>query len=348
MQGRKVFATLNTNSKYMYKAAFTCIWALTLFGCQQSKPYVTTGQLETIEDQFKNVVSPGATAEIIAEGYQWSEGPVWVTSENVLLFSDVPANTIYAWDETQGARVYLTPSGFTGVQASGNESGSNGLLINHEGKLVLCQHGNRAVAHMNSDVKNPSSDFIFLASSYQNKRFNSPNDITQDRQGNYFFTDPPYGLAGQDSDSTKEMAVNGVYKINPRGQIQLLIDSLTRPNGIALSPDQSKLYVANSDSQKARWYEYVLSDTGVVRGRILYDASHLTDTEKGLPDGLKTDQNGNVIATGPGGVWFFNASGVLLGKMRLPKATSNCALSPDDKILYVTNDDQILRIRLRD
>lgn len=325
--------------------AFVAVLAF-FFSCGP-KRYETTGHVERWDAALDVIIGPDATIDIIAKGFEWSEGPVWSSTQEELLFSDVPTNTVFAWREGEGLREYLRPSGFTGPATDSREPGSNGLLINRAGKLILCQHGNRAVAVMNAPLDSPASDFLELASHYEGKRFNSPNDVAEDRQGNYYFTDPPYGLAAQDQDPAKELSVNGVYRIDGRGTVTLLVDSLTRPNGLALSPDQTKLYVANSDPAKARWYEFVLRDSLVSAGRVLFDASDLTATQNGLPDGLKVDSRGNIFATGPGGVWIFDSSGKPLGKITLPEATSNCALSPDEKTLYVTNDGQVVRIRLR-
>jgi gluconolactonase len=165
---------------------------------------------------------------------------------------------------------------------------------------------------------------------------------------NFFFTDPAYGLMNQMEDSAKEISFQGVFRVTENRKVILLIDSLTRPNGIAFSPDGKKLYVANSDPEKARWYEYEVNPfMQIVSGRILYDATANAKTEKGLPDGLKVDAQGNIFATGPGGIWIFNGHGELLGKIKVDEATSNCALTPDGKTLFVTNDMNILRIELR-
>ncbi len=331
----------------MRNIVICCSVLAVLLSCGPAR-YKTAGHIERWDAAIDSVLSPEASMEIIAEGFDWSEGPVWHAGENELLFSDVPANVVFAWREGEGLREYVRPSGFTGPTTDSREPGSNGLLINREGKLVLCQHGNRAVSVMNAPLDNPASDFIELATHIEGKRFNSPNDVAQDAAGNYYFTDPPYGLAAQDEDPAKELSVNGVYRIDVQGVVTVLVDSLTRPNGIALSPDQTKLYVANSDPARARWYEFTLRDSQVVAGRVLFDATALTASQKGLPDGLKVDSRGNIFATGPGGVWVFDNVGKPLGKITLTEATSNCALSPDEKTLYVTNDGQVLRIRLRE
>jgi gluconolactonase len=312
--------------------------------CCRPKEGVQTGTIERIDLSLDEIISPGAEVEMIAEGFEWSEGPLWVESQKMLLFTDVPKNTIYKWTEEKGAEVYLTPSGYTGPGPISNEQGANGLALNDKGELLLCQHGDRKVARMNTAIDKPSASFTAITSDYQGKRFNSPNDLTF-YNGDVYFTDPPYGLA---ADSLREIPFQGVYKVTSGGNVSLLIDSLTRPNGIVFSPDHKKLYVANSDPDKARWYVYEMSDSStIINGKILYDATSSTKTEKGLPDGLKVDSQGNLFATGPGGVWIFNTTGTLIGKVKLPEATSNCALSGDEKTLYLTSDMYLLRLKLK-
>jgi gluconolactonase len=315
-----------------------------LVSCSEKEKSI--GSIERIDLALDAILSANAKIEIIGEGFEWSEGPVWIAGENMLLFSDVPKNTIYKWTEAAGVEVYLTPSGFTGDSTTSPEPGSNGLLLDDEGNLVLCQHGDRRLAVMNADLNNPQPEFTSVAETYNGKRFSSPNDAVLYNY-DFYFTDPPYGLKDQDKDAEKEILFQGVYKATANGNVVLLVDSLTRPNGIAFTPDR-KMIVANSDRGKARWYEYALNDSVVVSGKVLYDATTNAQTEKGLPDGLKIDRSGNIFATGPGGVWIFNASGKLLGKINVTEATSNCALADDDKTLYVTADMYVLKIKLRE
>lgn len=304
------------------------------------------GSFEELLPEFRSVVTADAAIEKIGDGYEWSEGPVWVESEKILLFSDVPKNTVYQWREGQPVTEYLKPSGYTGAGPYSNEPGSNGLLLDGEGKLVLCQHGNRQVARMNAELRTPTPDFSPIASALGGKRFNSPNDAAF-FAGDFFFTDPPYGLPMQENDSTRELPFQGVYRVAPSGEVQLLVDSLTRPNGIAFFPDGKSFLVANSDPAKAKWYRYEWDGTRVTGGSVFYDATTTAATERGLPDGLKIDQQGHVFATGPGGIFVFDAAGRVLGKIKLAEAASNCALSADEKTLFVTNDMLLLRISLR-
>lgn len=303
--------------------------------------------VERIDPELDAIISSDAEMEIIATGYEWSEGPVWVAGQNMLLFSDPPKNTIYKWTKEKGAELYLSPSGYTGEGTYSNEPGSNGLVLDDEENLILCQHGDRRMAMMQAPLDDPKPNFITVAGQYNYKKFNSPNDVCYDAQGNLYFTDPPYGLPNQENDTTREIPFQGVYKVTPDGNVILLVDSLTRPNGIAVSPNNKFLYVANSDPGKCHWYRYELGDTAVISGGIFYDATPLMSTGPGVPDGFKIDKNGHILATGPGGICIFNSKGKLLGRIRLDKSSANCALADDDKTLYVTNDDKVIRVKLR-
>jgi gluconolactonase len=307
-----------------------------------------TVSVEKLDPALNAIVGNQLTVSVIASGYEWTEGPLWLEGDKKLLFSDVPTNTIYQWTEEKGSSIYLTPSGYTGEAPRGGEPGSNGLTLDVEGNLLLCQHGDRRIAMMNTSIAEPASDFTTISDTYNGKRFNSPNDLVFHNYDIYF-TDPAYGLEKQMDDPKKELPFQGVYRIPAEGQVQLMIDSLTRPNGIGFSPDGKKMYVANSDSEKARWYEYSINDSlKITSGKIVWDATEQAKTEKGLPDGLKVDAQGNIFATGPGGIWIFSGDGKLLGKIKLEEATSNCALTADGKTLFVTNDMLVLKIKLRD
>jgi len=307
-----------------------------------------TGMVESYNSDLNNIIYPGAKAEIIADGFVWSEGPLWVEKYNMLLFSDVPSNTVYKWTEAKGKEIYLSPSGFSGTASKSKETGSNGLTFDLKGNLVLCQHGNRQMARMDAPLDKPAAIFFTLADRYKGKRFSSPNDAVYNSQGELFFTDPPYGLQSQDdTDPKKEIPFNGVYKLKQNGTVILLTDSISRPNGLAFFPDEKKIIVASSDPDKPNWYLYDVQGDSCVNGKIFYSATGYDKQLKGLPDGLKIDKKGNVFATGPGGVYIFNSIGKKLGLIKLDKPTSNCALSPDEKTLYITNEFYVLRIIMR-
>jgi gluconolactonase len=199
---------------------------------------------------------------------------------------------------------------------------------------------------MTAPLNDPRPEFTPVASMYKGKKFNSPNDLVIDGQQDIYFTDPPYGLEKQLADPARQLSFQGVYKVKHDGTVILLVDSLTRPNGLAFLPGDSTLIIANSDSSKPYWYSYRVRHDSLVRGKIFYSAAGFDPAEKGLPDGLKVDHSGHVFATGPGGVWIFDHTGKLLGKINLSAAASNCALTPDQKTLFITNDMYVLRVRL--
>jgi gluconolactonase len=307
------------------------------------------GELERYDPTLDEIISPEAKAEIIADSLQWSEGPLWIEQHQMLLFSDVPTNTVYKWTEDKGKEIYLKPSGFTGTAtADFREPGSNGLLLDKNGKLILCQHGDRRLATMNAPLDRPSSNFTTLAAHYKGKKFSSPNDAAQSSNGDLYFTDPPYGLKKMDKDSLKELSWNGVYKVKGDGSVILLMDSVSKPNGIALFPGEKRLLVANSDPAKPNWYVWDIEDDKLTHGRLFFAAAPYDASWKGLPDGLKIDRRGNVIASGPGGIYFFNSEGKKLGLLRLNDPASNCALTPDEKTLFITNDNYTLRVKMKE
>lgn len=305
------------------------------------------GFIERLNSELSEVLNIEAEPEVIGEGFDWSEGPVWVSEHQFLLFSDVPANTIYKWTEADGVTEYLKPSGYTGSLERGGETGSNGLIIGNNGTLMLCQHGDRRIARMDAPLTAPESEFITLGDNYQGMRFNSPNDMVQNSSGRVYFTDPPYGLEGNVDDPSKEIDFQGVYRIDPDGEIILLTDELSRPNGIAFSPDERLLYVANSDPERAIWMVYDVQVNGdITNGQVFFDATDEVGDEPGLPDGMKVNSNGYIFATGPGGVWIFSPEGTVLGKIKTGEFISNIAFNNDETVLFMTADSYILRLEL--
>jgi len=294
-------------------------------------------------------VAPEKMAEILGEGFEWTEGPLWLQKENKLIFSDIPNNSIFEWTEKGGIKLYLKPAGYTGTTTRGGETGSNGLLLSPKGELVLCQHGDRRMAKMNAPISNPNAKFETIADNFNGKKLNSPNDAVYHKNGDLYFTDPPYGLAGNIDDPLKELDFQGVYKVDKTGKITLLTKELSRPNGIAFSPDFSKLYVANSDPKNAIWMVYNVDENGLLKnGKVFFDATDKTKALKGLPDGMKVHPKGWIFATGPGGVLIFTPEGKHLGTIFTGEATSNCAFNSDYSVLFMTADDFLVRVRMHD
>lgn len=321
-----------------------------LVSCKMADTKTTeaAGTIERTDPSLDALIDEKATVEILADGFKWSEGPVWVESEKMLLFSDVPNNVIHKWTEDQGLETYLTPSGYTGTGDYSREPGSNGLTLSPDGKLVLCQHGDRRVAWMDAPLNKPEANFVTIADSYNGKKLSSPNDLVFRQNGDMFFTDPPYGLPKQAEDPAKETPHNGVYKVS-NGITTLLVDSITRPNGIALTNNEKTVIVANSDGEKAAWYAFDLDEKdSVISGRVFFDAKAARkEGEKGAPDGLRVDSKGNIWATGPGGVWIFDSNAKVLGRIRLNEPAANCTLSADEKTLYITANMYLMRVKLR-
>ena len=329
--------------------------AIVLMGCKE-KPKETIskaevleqGYIEVLDQELKKVLNPENKMEILSQDHDWTEGPLWLDEQKMLLFSDIPRNTVYSWSEEYGVKEYLKPSGFTGEHFEGSEPGANGLLLDPEGSLVLCQHGNRQMAKMISGVDDPKPDFTTLVSNFDGKKLNSPNDAVFDSNGNLYFTDPPYGLAKRMEDPEKELEFQGVYRYDPSGDLHILDAELSRPNGIAFSPDEAVLYVANSDPERAIWMAYDIDkESGILSKKIFYDVTELTSSGKGLPDGLKVNDAGYLFATGPGGVLIFNPSGKHLGTIKTGRATSNVAFNSDQTVLFMTADSYVLKLHLR-
>jgi gluconolactonase len=339
--------------------------AFTLAGCQTAVPREIKihhgekfGSIEILDPKLNSLIAPGTPIEKLASGFDWSEGPVWIkpghppvtsgplswNNGGYLLFSDVPSNTVYRWNATEGIQVFLKPSGYTGSVPRAGEPGSNGLTVDSQGRLVLCEHGDRRVGRLEPDGRH-----VTLADRFLGKRFNSPNDLVFKSNGDLYFTDPPYGLEKNVDDPKKELPYQGVFRVKPNGELTLLTDQVTRPNGIAFSPDEKTLYVASSDPQLAVWMAYDVKPDGTLgNGRVFFDATSMVNpNNKGLPDGMKVDAQGNLWATGPGGVFILSPEGKHLGTLHTGEATANCAWGEDGSTLYITADMFLCRVRTK-
>ena len=311
-------------------------------------PPADSMRIERLDPALDKLIAPDAKIEVLAQGHDWTEGPLWIKRGGYLLFSDIPKNSIYRWKEGEGEKLYLQPSGYTGKEPRGGETGSNGLILDREGRLVLCQHGDRRMARMDAPLDSPKPQFTPLAVRYQGKRFNSPNDAVFRSNGDLYFTDPAYGLEKQWEDPAREIPFAGVYRRSASGEITLLTSDMTRPNGLAFSPDERRLYIAQSDGKAAIWRVFDVKRDGTIENsRVLLDVTSMAPTKKGLPDGLKIDTDGNLFATGPGGVLIITPEGKHLGTIATGQATSNCAFGDDGRTLYMTADDYLMRVRLK-
>ena len=327
--------------------------AICFFGILNSQQKRTIGKIERLLPEINDFVPPGAKIEVLAEGFGWSEGPVWVDRLDALLFSDVPGNKIYQWDKKNGLSIFLSPSGYTGIAPRGDkgsknamnrdESGSNGLILDKNGRLIICMHGDRRVARLDDWVK---KGFTTIAGKYQGKYFNSPNDLVYAKNGDLYFTDPPYGLKKGDEDLLKELPFNGVFKITPSGELSLIISDLTRPNGVAISNDQKTLYVAVSDPKDRRIMAYDITPYGVENARVFFDDDGLGKENRGNFDGLKIHPSGTIFSTGPGGVLIITSDGEHLGTIKTEEKTANCAFDSNYKYLYMTTHMYLTRIKL--
>jgi gluconolactonase len=305
------------------------------------------GSVRRLSLALDAVIAPDATVEQIAWGYQWSEGPVWVKDGGYLLFSDPPQNTIYRWDQAAGAQVFLKPSGYSGdPDPALREPGANGLAIDAAGTLVMCDSGTRALARVDPKTKKKQ----IIADKFEGRRFNSPNDLCISRSGAIYFTDPPFGLTNGAASAVKEQAFSGVYRWAPDGSVTVIDKDFAYPNGVALSPDESVLYVSNCDKTMPVIKAYALGADGLPQSSSLFfDMRPLMSPEsKGLPDGIKVDVNGNLFAAGPGGIVVLSKEGKLLGLINVTgRATPNCAFADDGSTLIICATDIIARVRLK-
>lgn len=300
--------------------------------------------LESLDPRFDALIAPDTKIEKIADDLLWSEGPVWEPRSQTLLFSDIPRNRVMQWHKDKGTSVFLEGSGYTGAAPfTGREPGSNGLTLDPQGRLTLCQHGDRRVSRREADGK-----FVPLATQFEGKRFNSPNDLVFDKQGVLYFTDPPYGLPGTFKDPNKEIPFQGVYRVTKDGKVSLLTKELEAPNGLAFSPDYKTLYVANSQTGAPIWKAFpVNTDGSLGASRVFYDSAKLYKEGDGVPDGLKLDVKGNLFATGPGGVLVITPDGKLLGRILTGVPTANVAWGEGGSTLFITANHRVLRLRTR-
>jgi gluconolactonase len=317
-----------------------CRAGLCLLTCLLAAQQTETSAVRRLDPGLDSLVATSAKLEKIAGGFAFTEGPVW-NHRGYLLFSDIPNNVIRKWTPN-GVSTFRERSGYGGTDApAGAYIGSNGLTIDRKGRLTICETGNRRVTRLE-----PDGTITVLADRYQGKRLNSPNDLVYRSDGSLYFTDPPHGLPKEDQDPKKELAFNGIYRVKGK-ELQLLSSELTRPNGIAFSPDEKFLYVSNSDGRRKIWMRFEVRPDGTLeRGSVFYDVT--AETAEGLPDGMKVDERGNLYCTGPGGVLIFAPDGRHLGTIVAPELPANVGWGGSaGKTLFLTARTSVYRIDLK-
>ena len=335
---------------------FSCAGALALLtfstACAATPPPATkaitvieNGRIDRWDPAMDAIVPKDWKIEKLADGFGWAEGPIWIKSGSYLLFTDVPGNKMWKWSEKGGLEKFLDPSGAAAFDpAIWREAGANGLAVFDANSILLADTGNRGIQRLDLATKKKTP----VAMSFEGKKFSSPNDVTRMKSGVLFFTDPPYGFKKFDDAPEKEIPFNGVYRMGTDGKVTAIEKELTRPNGVALSPDESVLYVAQSEGSKAIINAYSLDKNGNVTGKKLFNDT--TDLAKpdapGAPDGLTVAADGTVFATGPGGVLVLSKDGKRLGRIWDGKQTANCKFGDDGRTLYMTSHDMLARIRL--
>ncbi len=273
-------------------------------------------------EDFLKLINPDAALETVAGSFAFTEGPVW-SADGYLYFSDIPAGIIRKWSAAEGI-----------VEVNKRSGNANGLTIDNDGRLLACEHGNRRLTATDKDGK-----VTVLASKYQGKRLNSPNDVVVKSNGSIYFTDPPYGVI----DENRELDFQGIYMVDTDGKLRLLNKEMKCPNGLAFSPDEKILYVVDSSDRMHIKVFDVKEDGSIDNSRIF---ASFDRKATGPPDGMRIDIQGNVWTSGPGGIWVFNKNGVLLGRIMVPQITANCAWGDDDgKTLYITASTSVYRIR---
>ena len=297
------------------------------------------GTVLRLDPRFDALVTPGAVIEKVADEFVFTEGPVWIREESRLLFSDLGGNAIYEWTEADRAQVFIETYYDGASEGLAALSGSNGLTRDSEGRIVIGDHGRRQVSRIEAD-----GSLSTVVDNYEGRQLNSPNDVVYRSDGWLYFTDPPYGLEGGDESPIKQLDFNGIYRLAPDGELELLNRDQSRPNGLAFSPDESTLYVANCDGANAVWMAYEVGTDGLTNARVLADATG--EPGVGCPDGLKVDNQGNVFATGPGGVWVIAPDGTHLGTILPDEVPANVGWGEDGRTLYMTARTGLYRIRL--
>ncbi len=309
-----------------------------------SVQHYAKGRVEVFDPSFTKLVSADAKIELLADGFKWTEGPAWDSKREQLYFSDIPNNRIHSWNRSKGLQTFLDPAGRDDVDIDAEASpGTNGILyLEDQDSLLICNQNGRSVDLLNITTGQREA----IAHQYNGKSFNSPNDVVRANNETLFFTDPPYGLKDQETFKGKEQPHFGVYRVARNGDVSLISRDMTRPNGIALSPDNRRLYVSQSDAHAPIVREFTLDENGyAVSDKLFADyADLIAEDSPGMPDGMAVDKNGFLFITGPGGVIVMAPDGKPLGRIYTGRATANCTFGEDGSTLFMTAHDTLLSI----
>ncbi len=302
---------------------------------EKPKKIQTVGKIERLDKQLDEVISPNAVIEVLSAGHKWSEGPIWIKETQKLVYTDVPNQKIYQWTEKDSVTLYLDMK-----DKDPNRLGPSALLVDKNNELFILQYGHGQVVKMNTALDKPTNDFSIFVDNYNGIRFNNTNDAAFHSNGNMIMSDPP---------PVNEAGLKAaVYSISPIGDIELVTDTLSSPNGIAFSPDERTVYIANADWKHAIWIAADVDENGKIsNGRQFFDATGNAPKEKGHPDGLKVNKNGIIFATGPGGVYILNPEGEHLGTILNNEFNTNCVLDDKEEILYITSGPKLMRVKLK-
>ena len=304
--------------------------------------FESLGRIDRFDASLDSLISPAAEVELLDVGFAWPEGPVWVARGGYLLFSDIPRNAILKWTETDGASIWMQPSGYTGISYYGKEPGSNGLTLDSEGRLWACEHGDRRVSRLDH-----RGGKVTVVDSYDGKRLNSPNDLVLNSRGDLYFTDPAYGLHYRYEDPARELPFCGVYLVRAGTREAVLVsDELENPNGVAFAPGERSTYVSQSNPKRPVVMRYPLLEDGMLGpGVEIINLADRVAEAPGLPDGIKVDCAGNIFTTGPGGVWVAGPDGSRKGRIVTGQRIANLCWGDDGSTLYFCSDDYLCRLR---
>ena len=337
---------MKKNNNWIFPVAFIILIIFWKFSTDEKLE--PNPKIEVYNSSIEYIIDVNSEIEVLADSIALPEGPLWDESSNSLLFVDVMGNKMYKWNENDGVSEFISPSGNTGYAPNIDFGllGANGLVFNNEGDIIVCQHGDRRIASIENTASS-SPNFVTVVDNFEGKRFNSPNDLAISKNGDVYFTDPPYGFYYNKKtfdDKFRELDFNGVFKLSKDGLLHLITKEMSLPNGITLSNDEKYIYVNNCGTEDPKIMKF---NTSTFKGELFFDGSELSKKYKGCFDGLKVHSSGNIFTTGPNGILIISPNGVLIATINYGKPITNCNFDTNEQYLYVTGFDDISRIKLK-